>query len=316
VLFRSSLGRLVIAYFVRIVRSIFVKPKIKPDVIITASHFLYDVLPAIFLRKRFNSKLLVYSHGTLGNLRRDNTDLRSNLMILNEKISLFFCKRWADHIFAISNETQNYLINHGFDASKITTIRNGVDHDFINSIQQTQKKYKACFCGRLVKRKGVYDLLEIWKEVLSHFPDGILMIIGQGQEYEGLKKAISINGLEKKVLLAGYVPEDEKIALLKASEVFIFPSYEEAWGIALYEAMACGIPVLCYDLPAYDIIKNGIIKSTLGNKELLASLIVKLLGDTKRKKDMANQALDEAKKFDWKEIAQEELGLVRRALSQ
>src|SRR4029079_8458292 len=136
------------------------------------------------------------------------------------------------------------------------------------------------------------------------------MIIGQGQEYESLKKAISINGLEKKVLLAGYVPEDEKIALLKASEVFIFPSYEEAWGIALYEAMACGIPVLCYDLPAYDIIKNGIIKSNLGNKELLASIIVKLLGDTKRKKDMANQALDEAKKFDWKEIAQEELGLV------
>jgi glycosyltransferase involved in cell wall biosynthesis len=312
----KGLARLVIAYLVRIIKSIFVKPKVKPDVIITASHFLYDVLPGIFLRKRFNSKLLVYSHGTLGNLRIDKTDLRSNIMLLNEKLSLFFCKRWADRIFAISNETKNYLIYHGVEPSRITSIRNGVDHDFINSIQQTEKKYKACFCGRLVKRKGVYDLLGIWEIVLRHFADGVLVIIGQGQEYDGLKRAISINGLENKVVLTGYVPDDEKITLMKASEIFIFPSYEEAWGIALYEAMACGVPVVCYDLPAYDIIKNGIIKSNLGNKEHLAKQLITLLGDQKRKKYMANQAVNEAKKFDWKEIAREELNLVHWTLSQ
>jgi len=53
----KSLIKLWLTYFVRIVRSIFICPKDYPDTIITASHFLYDVLPAVILRRRYKSKI-------------------------------------------------------------------------------------------------------------------------------------------------------------------------------------------------------------------------------------------------------------------
>jgi glycosyltransferase involved in cell wall biosynthesis len=312
----KSTFKLVITYFVRTVRSVLVRPKNKPDIIITASHFLYDVLPAIILCRRFNSKLLVYSHGTLGNFRSYNTNLRSNLMILNEKLSLFLSKRLADAIFAISDETKDFLVFHGFESNRITIIRNGVDHDLINSVKVKQKKYQASFCGRLVKRKGVYDLLEIWERVLKFFPDSKLVIMGQGPEYDGLREAISRNGWEKNIILTGYVPDNEKIAFFKSSEIFIFPSYEEAWGIAITEAMACGLPVVCYDLPAYNLLKDGIIKSILGDKEQITKSIIDLLHDDNKRMALANEAREEGKKLDWHDIAKEELTLVHVILSK
>jgi glycosyltransferase involved in cell wall biosynthesis len=312
----KSTFKLVITYFVRTVRSIMVRPKHKPDIIITASHFFYDVLPATILCRRFNSKLLVYSHGTLRNFRSYNTDLRSNLMILNEKLSLFLCKRSADAIFAISDETKDFLVSHGFESNRITIMRNGVDHDLINSVKVKEKKYQASFCGRLVKRKGVYDLLEIWERVLKFFPDNKLVIMGQGLEYDGLKEAISRNGWEKNIILTGYVPDNEKIAFFKSSEIFIFPSYEEAWGIAITEAMACGLPVVCYDLPAYNLLKDGIIKSNLGDKDLITKSIIDLLHDDNKRMVLANAAREEGKKLDWHDIAKEELTLVHMILNK
>ena len=53
----KSLIKLWLTYFVRIVRSIFICHKDYPDTIITASHFLYDVLPAVILRRRYKSKI-------------------------------------------------------------------------------------------------------------------------------------------------------------------------------------------------------------------------------------------------------------------
>jgi glycosyltransferase involved in cell wall biosynthesis len=306
----KSLIKLLLTYFVRIVRSIFIRPKDYPDIIITASHFLYDLLPAVILRRRYNSKLVVYNHGTLRHYRSYNQGLRSNLMLLNEKISLSLCKRSADAIFAINNETKEFLVLQGFDSNKITITRNGVDHELFSTINPNTEQYEASFCGRLVKRKGVYDLLEIWEELLKYLPLSRLVIIGQGQEFKGLKDAIRTKSLDKNVVLTGYVSEAEKIALFKSSKIFIFPSFEEAWGIAITEAMTCGLPVVCYDLPAYNLLKKGIIKLHIGNKELMTSSIINLLSDDIRRTKLSEEALQESKKFYWNSISNEELMLV------
>jgi glycosyltransferase involved in cell wall biosynthesis len=306
----KSLIKLLLTYFVRIVRSIFIRPKDYPDIIITASHFLYDLLPAIVLRRRYKSKLVVYSHGILRHYRSNNQGLRSNLMLLNEKISLSLCKRSADAIFAINNETKEFLVLRGFDSDKITITRNGIDHELINSINRDTEEYEASFCGRLVKRKGVYELLEIWEQVLKYFPLSRLVIIGQGEEFKGLKAAIKTKSLDKNILLTGYVSEAEKISLFKSSKIFIFPSFEEAWGIAITEAMACGLPVVCYDLPAYNLLKKGIIKLQIRNKELMTRSITDLLSDDIRRTKLGEEAFQESKKFDWNSVSNEELMLV------
>jgi len=139
----ESLIKLLLTYFGRIVRSIFIRPKDYPGIIITASHFLFDLLPAVFLRRRYKSELVVYSHGILRHYRSYNHDMRSNLMLLDEKISLSLCKRSADAIFAINNETKEFLVSQGFDSNKITITRNGIDHELISSINPYTEEYEA-----------------------------------------------------------------------------------------------------------------------------------------------------------------------------
>jgi hypothetical protein len=108
-----SFLKLSISYIIRITRSIFVRPKEAPDLIITASHFIYDLLPAVMLRRKYKSKLVVYNHVVLELYRSRNEGLGSNLMILDDKIALFLCKRSADVIFTINKETRDFLIRRG-----------------------------------------------------------------------------------------------------------------------------------------------------------------------------------------------------------
>jgi glycosyltransferase involved in cell wall biosynthesis len=55
------------------------------------------------------------------------------------------------------------------------------------------------------------------------------------------------------------VSEEEKFRLFKASRVFLMPSRQESWGIVIAEALACDVPVVAYDLPAYHPIFGGLI---------------------------------------------------------
>jgi glycosyltransferase involved in cell wall biosynthesis len=312
----KSLLKLTISYIIRIIRSVFVRPKHAPDLIITASHLMYDIIPAIILRKRYKSKLVVYNHGVWGPYRSYNEGLRSNLMLLNEKISLFLCKRSPDIIFAINDETKTLLIDKGFKANKIAIMRNGVEHELIKSVKVDRKEYEASFCARLVKRKGIYDLLDIWRKVLQYFPEGKLVIIGQGEEYEGLQKAIRIKGLEENIELTGYVSDKEKIAFFKSSKIFVYPSYEESWGITVTEAMACRLPVVCYNLSAYNFLKSGIIKLNIGDRDQMTSTIIDLLSNDTKRMELASTAEEESKKLNWDDISKEELNAVSSLLNK
>jgi glycosyltransferase involved in cell wall biosynthesis len=306
----KSLFKLIDSYLIRIIRSIFISPKDKPDVIVTASHLLYDIIPGIILRRKYKSKLVIYNHGVWRPYRSYTGGLRSNLMLLNEKLSLFLCKRSADIVFAINDETKNFMTGKGFNANKITLMRNGVEHELIKSVKVETKEYDASFCARLVKRKGIYDLLGIWEKVLKCFPESRLVVIGQGEEYEDLHKAIRTKGLEENITLTGYVPDKEKIAFFKSSKIFLYPSYEESWGITVTEAMACGLPVVCYNLSAYNFLLGGIIRLTVGNKELMASSIIKLLNDEDNRIELGREAEEESKKLDWDNISNEELSVI------
>jgi glycosyltransferase involved in cell wall biosynthesis len=312
----KSLLKLTISYIIRIIRSVFVRPKHAPDLIITASHLMYDIIPAIILRKRYKSKLVVYNHGVWGPYRSYNEGLRSNLMLLNEKISLFLCKRSPDIIFAINDETKTLLIDKGFKANKIAIMRNGVEHELIKSVKVDRKEYEASFCARLVKRKGIYDLLDIWRKVLQYFPEGKLVIIGQGEEYEGLQEAIRIKGLEENIELTGYVSDKEKIAFFKSSKIFVYPSYEESWGITVTEAMACRLPVVCYNLSAYNFLKSGIIKLNIGDRDQMTSTIIDLLSNDTKRMHLAGTAEEESKKLNWDDISEEELNAVSTLLNK
>jgi glycosyltransferase involved in cell wall biosynthesis len=99
----------------------------------------------------------------------------------------------------------------------------------------------ALFLGDVIERKGVYDLVAAWAEVVRAVPDARLVLCGTG-EIDRVRAAAEAAGVGDRVELKGWVGHEEKRHLLGAATLFVLPSYIEGVPISLLEAMAAGLP--------------------------------------------------------------------------
>ena len=202
----------------------------------------------------------------------------------------------------------------GFDSDRIYLTKNAVEHAYIDSIKPSNTNYDACFCGIISKMKGVYDLVEIWEGVIKSGTTSKLLIIGEGPELDNLVTLIQSRSLDKNIFVAGFLTEEQKIANIKSSKVFVFPSYQEGWGIVVLEAMACEVPVVCYNLAAYDVFADGIVKASVGDKKKMVTAVLKLLQDEKTRSALAKKAKEASRKLNWQDIAAEELERISKLM--
>lgn len=225
-------------------------------------------------------------------------------------------KHFADLVMVVSSQVKSQCVKLGIQEQKVAITMNGINIDYITKIPPSKVRYAACFLGRIYPLKGIFDLVTIWKEVCSKFPDAKLAIIGEGaRKYEDmLRDRIKMNELSGNVILKGYLSENEKYATLKSSGLFIFPSYEEGWGIAVCEAMACGLPVVAYDLPAYKVFRDSLVKIPLGDKKVFSQQVVGLLSSKILRAEMGEKVKRIAKQFDWRSVAMQELHIFNSLL--
>ena len=182
----------------------------------------------------------------------------------------------------------------------------GVDLTNISKVAVEKKEYDGCFLGRLQPQKGLSDLVDIWDHICKNKPDAKLAIIGKGSpQFENfLKNKINGKNLERNINLVGFLEEKEKFKIMKSSKVFVFPSTYESWGLAVCEAMACGLPVVAYDLPIFRLIyPNGLVFVPVGNKRFFAESVLKIIRDKKIRKKISHDAIRMASTYGWDKIA-------------
>jgi glycosyltransferase involved in cell wall biosynthesis len=108
-----------------------------------------------------------------------------------------------------------------------------------------------------------------------------------------------------------------KFSILASSKLFVLPSYEENWAIVIGEAMAAGVPVLCYDLPEIrNIWQDKVIWVTKGDKRLFASKVLELLDDERSRIELSLKGLRFIKKYDWNEIAKKEMSIITNRIER
>jgi glycosyltransferase involved in cell wall biosynthesis len=118
--------------------------------------------------------------------------------------------------------------------------------------------------------------------------------------------------LGKNIDLLGFLENDESFSIIKNSRVFLFPSHEEGFGIAVAEAMACGVPVISWNLPVYqEIFENFSVQLAENNLELFSQEVVDMLRDNDRRKKIADEAGGFIKKYDWNSIALNHLRILQ-----
>ena len=286
------------------------------DLIITTSHFLPDVLPGVMLyRRNPKSKLVVYLHHLepLPWRARGRPLLGRILSWLNRMLTLRLIKRYAQVVITVNHEVKQELIKAGITAARIHIFPNGVDVALADAAPRADKEYEVCYFGRLAPTKGIFDIIDIWSEIINHFPKAKVAIIGgNGEKFVArLRGKIKEEGLEESILLLGVVPEETKYSLIKACQISISPSYEEGWGIALCETFACGLPVVAYDLSVYHVFGNtAMLRVPIGDKKAFARALLHLLSDEGLRRKMGKEAKEVARCFSWDEVARAELALL------
>ncbi len=99
--------------------------------------------------------------------------------------------------------------------------------------------------GRLVRRKRTDELVHLLRHIDR--PGCRLIVVGDGPEESRVRKIAHRLGVDDRVVLTGFVDDRTKSDLLAASDVFVSASQHEGFGLVFLEAMAQGLPVVCYD---------------------------------------------------------------------
>lgn len=212
---------------------------------------------------------------------------------------------------------------------RTTIIPNGINaRDF--EISQSQDECKTTlnlpldkkiilFFGSLTPRKGPQILLSAMKSVLRRHPDAYLVLSGNGSLKENLIATATKNSLKDSVIFTGYVPENLKPSYYRAADIFVLPSFSEAFPLTLLEAGAAGLPIIATDVGGVsDILHdgiNGVITKT-GDPEDLADKIVSLLDDDELREKLGKKGQMLAEQYSWEKVAEETekvyLDLIRR----
>lgn len=305
---------IVISYLLRSLLSFLLIPKFRKNLIAySTSHYLPDVIPAL-LTKWFNRNsrwVVAIYHIFPHPVKRRGSRIKNIITYYGQKLSFSLIRYWADKILAGNPLVEKELIQNGFAKEKVVVVSCGVDLKLIKNISEPEKiEYEGCFLGRLHPVKGIFDLIKIWRLVVGKLGEARLAIIGSGTKEirEQLFHLIQNNGLERNIEILDRLTSQEAVyEKMKASKIFLFPSHEEGWGIAICEAMACRLPVVAWDLPVYEeVFPQGIARIKEGDIKGFSTGVLKLLNDTQFYTQMSNQALEIASRYDWNRIAQQE----------
>jgi len=203
----------------------------------------------------------------------------------------------VDHYITVSESVKRHIIDKSrISNEKISVIYNGVNiKSQDNAYEQNAKiPFKIenedrilMTVGRLHEQKGHCYLIQAVSEVRKEFPKVKLLITGEGEEENNLKKLVKSLDLTNEVIFAGLSSDIEGI--FPMAELFILPSLWEGLPNALLEAMAAGKPVVATKVGGIpEIVVHGETGILIPprNPHALAIAIVDLLQDRLKAKDM------------------------------
>ncbi len=234
----------------------------------------------------------------------------------------------ADRLIVCSNSMKEEALQL-FETTdkKIRVIYNGINiketpisNNLIEEVKKLyskNKKYLITYIGRLVHQKGVDLLIDAMVELKAELFNITLAIVGAGYMQKDLINKARESGIEDMINFTGFVSEAEKETLIQASDLLVFPSRYEPFGIVALEALAWGKPVIVSDVGGFrEVIVDGEtgIRVQL-NPLALAEGIKFLIHNKMKAKNMGNKGKEVVKNmYSWQNITRKLLEVYNEVL--
>ncbi|WP_025907748.1 glycosyltransferase family 4 protein [Priestia flexa] len=227
----------------------------KPDIVHIHSSFgpsFYRKIPFVYISKWFKKFIINHCHGADFNTFYVNADKRKKKLVKR-------VYNQCDKVIALSNEWRENLIQI-VPKEKITVIENYsiVNEDALKQRETKQNGKQVLFLGEIGKRKGCYDIPDVIDQVTKSIPE-VKFVLGGSGDISNITELIKKKNLEKNVSFPGWVRGEEKDRLLRDSDIFFLPSYNEGMPMAILDAMGYGLPIISTDVGGISkIVKENI----------------------------------------------------------
>lgn len=210
---------------------------------------------------------------------------------------------------AISESTRDDLVRRGVPRERIRVIHPGVDVQHYRPDPAVGRSDPPSFLymGRLKRYKGVEIAVRALARVRATRPDVRLDIAGTGDYRPALERLVASLGLGDAVTFRGFVPDAEKVRLLRSTWANVFPSPKEGWGITVVEAAACGTPSIASDSPGLrDSVRDGRTGFLVphGDVDALARRMLELVAAPDRLAAIGAAAREHAETLSWDAAAE------------
>ena len=267
---------------------------------------------------KLKQKKIVTVHDTTPFLFPESFTL---ITLLRYRLLLPRTLKTADKIITDSNSTKKDLVNYfNIPEEKIKVIFLAADEKFkpLNNeeINEVKQKYSLNFpfilyVGLLHPRKNIPSLIEAYYKLKLKKDDMEYKLVIAGKNNGKCKDIFGTVGrlnLQKDVIFTGYVLDEDLPALYNATDLFVYPSLYEGFGLPPLEAMACGTPVITSNTSSLpEVVGDAGIMVDPYDVDGLADAMHEVLTNDGLREDMIKRGLKRAKMFSWEKCAKETL---------
>jgi glycosyltransferase involved in cell wall biosynthesis len=209
----------------------------------------------------------------------------------------------ADLIVTVSaftaTQVEHYL---NVPADRVRVIHHGVIPRAIPDV--AREKVVLCV-GAIQKRKNQAMLIRAFRALPA---DWTLVLAGS----QGYAAEIALGGANDRIVITGYLSEEELARWYGRASIFAFPSLDEGFGMPILEAMAAGVPVIAGNRSALpEVCGDAAELVDPESEEQLAAALVWLSGDERRRRELIARGRDRAKQFTWQSAVEKTYAVYR-----
>jgi len=286
--------------------------KWKPDSLLIFGWSFRSHLSCI---RYFHRKIPIYFRGDSTIL--DDIDWLRKIF---RKTYLSWVYKKVDYFLSVGANNTSYFLEMGVPASRIFIVPHAIDNDRFSQIDDdivlsrvaklkqdlgiSESDFVILFSGKLEPKKNPLILVELMRKMPSR--EIKLLFVGNGQLEDEIK--LAAKG-DSRIIFLDFQNQSVMPIIYRLGNVFILPSKGpgETWGLALNEAMACGLPVIASDKVggAIDLIRNGVngyIFKSGDSADLLEK--VRKTFDNQRWKSMGSQSSIIIKEFSFQKVVE------------
>lgn len=169
--------------------------------------------------------------------------------------------------------------------------------------------------GTMEPRKNLIGCLSAFSRLTDRSPHVLCVVGPPGWKMKGILKKVQNHDVNMRVRWLGYVPRDLMPELYAASDMFLFPSLYEGFGLPPLEAMACGTPVISSNrscLP--EILGNAAVFVDPLNDAAMSLAMERILSDREFNRELVQKGIKWVSRFQWPHTARRMLDLFQEAV--